>query len=68
MATFEVTITAYFSDSVEVEIDDEHSDNQAEIERIAVAEFENTWLPLSSIQGVTYVWDSIDVEMVEELS
>lgn len=63
MATFDVTLTAYFSDSVQVEAEDLY-----EAQELAIKEFEDSWLPLSQTGGYTHVWDYVNVEMVEELS
>lgn len=68
MATFYVSLTAYLSDEVTIEIDEDTIDDLGvdEVERMAIAQFEDTWVPLSQTGGYAYVWDSVNVESVEE--
>lgn len=65
MATYNVHLNAIFSNVVTVEVNDDVVDDY-EITEKAVQMFEAEWLPYSSVGGYTYVWDSVELEEIEE--
>jgi len=58
MTTFTVYLTGTFSDSVEVEAEDE-----SEAQDLALAEFEENYLVVSDY---SMPWDNVEVDSVEE--
>ena len=69
MALYKVSLTAYFSNEVDVEIepDEDGFVDDYEVERLAVSLFEDDWLPYTSNGSYTYTWDSVQVDGVDEI-
>ena len=69
MALYKVSLTGYFSDEIDVEIetDEDGFVDDFEIERLAASLFEDDWLPYSSNGSYTHCWDSVEIHSVEEI-